>query len=154
MELLSYLLGKKSSSGGGGTPTKYAPRRISFYYYYGNDLTYEVENLDTKNITEMDYMFYYCANITSLDLSNFDTSKLTNIDYIFNRCKKLMFIDMRTFDFTKIESFTNMVSTTSGNGPANDCLIIVKDDTAKTVITTNFSRLTNVKTVTEYEASL
>lgn len=177
MELLSYLLGKKSS-GGGGTPTKYSPRAISFYYYTGTELDYEIENLDTKNMTSMEVMFDFCSNLTSLDLSTFDTSnvtsmahmfdscsnltsldlstfdtsKLTNIDYMFNKCKKLTFIDIRTFDFTTITSYTNMVGTASNNGPANDCLIIVKDDTAKTAITTTFSRLTNVKTVAEYES--
>ena len=176
MELLSYLLGKKSS-GGGGT-SKYAPRAISFYYYTGTDLDYEIENLDTKNLTSMEvmfsncnkltsldlsnfdtsnvttmaYMFDTCSNLTSLDLSTFDTSKLTTIDYMFNKCRKLTFIDIRTFDFTKITSYTNMVGTAANNGPANDCLIIVKDDTAKTAITTAFSRLTNVKTVAEYES--
>ena len=101
----------------------------------------------------MAHMFDSCSNLTSLDLSTFDTSELTRIDYMFNKCRKLMFIDIRTFDFTKITSYINMVGTAANNGPPNNCLIIVKDDTAKTAITTNFSRLTNVKTVAEYESN-
>ena len=34
------------------------------------------------------------------------------------------------------------------------CLIIVKDDTQRTWITSKFSKLTNIKTIAEYEASL
>lgn len=178
MEVLDYLLGKKSS-GGGGTPTKYAPRQIAFYYYPGDDLTYETTNLDTKNITDMGNMFYQCSNVTSLDLSgfntsnvttmahmfytcskitrldlsNFDTSKLTNTSYLFYKCRALTFLDIRNFDFTNVTTYNDMFGSSNSTGPANNCLIIVKDDTAKTWITTNFSRLTNVKTVAEYESN-
>ena len=51
---------------------------------------------------------------------------------------------MRNFDFTNVASYSTMFY----NVPT-DCLIIVKDDTAKTWITSKFTTLTNVKTVAE-----
>jgi len=45
-----------------------------------------------------------------------------------------------------------MFGSSASNGVPDNCLIIVKDETAKQWITSKFSRLTNVKTIVEYEA--
>ena len=66
----------------------------------------------------------------------------------FYNCKKLTRLDIRNFDFTNVTSYSSMF----GIVPT-DCLIIVKDDTAKTWITEKFTTLTNVKTVAELEAA-
>ena len=117
-----------------------------FGHYKGSSL--DVSNLDISQVTNMKYMFYFCSELTSLDLSSFNTSKVTNMRDCFYNCKKLTRLDIRNFDFTNVTSYSSMF----GIVPT-DCLIIVKDDTAKTWITEKFTTLTNVKTVAELEAA-
>ena len=74
-------------------------------------------------------MFYNCSSLTKLDIRNFDFSNIS-IDQYQTNYKNAFY------------------------GIPNDCLIIVKDDTQRTWITSKFSNLTNIKTIAEYEASL
>lgn len=106
------------------------------------------------NLTTMEGMFSTCMALQVLDLSLFDTSSVTNMASCFNFCVSLRKLDIRNMVFTNVTSYSSMFGTSASDGPANDCLIIVKDNTAKTWIRNKFSRLTNVKTVSEYEASL
>ena len=179
MDILSYTLGKKA---GGG---KYAPRKIIFSTqnnkFYGTELNYEIQNLDTSNIEMFSAMFYDCENLLSLDLSNFDVSKGTNFSMMFYNCKKLTSLDLSNFNidgdynlsymfsgcsslqhldvrniiFSSITTASYYMNLFGTNHPdyqvPSDCEIIVKDATEKAWINTNFSRLTNVKTVAEYE---
>jgi len=109
----------------------------------------DLSSFNTSNVTSMASMFNGCTSLTHLDLSNFNTSNVTNMYYMFNNCTKLTSLDIRNFDFTKVTNYSGMFgSGTTTYIPAN-CLIIVKDDTAKEWITSKFSRLTNVKTVAE-----
>lgn len=112
----------------------------------------DVSSFDTKNVTTMYQMFSNCWALSSLDLSNFETNALTNTTSMFNTCKALTHIDMRKFDFTGLTNYTSMFGATSSAGVPDYCEIIVADATQKAWINTNFSRLTNVKTVAEYEA--
>ena len=103
-----------------------------------------LSSFDTSNTRCMQYTFESCQSLTSLDLSNFNTSKVYTMDYLFDGCRSLKNLDIRNFDFTKVTSYTDMFRYVP-----TDCLIIVKDDTAKTWITSKFTTLTNVKTVAE-----
>ena len=127
-------------------------------FYYTSRLTtiLGLTSFDTSNVTSMRSMFNgdrVKNDITSLDLSSFTASENGVTTYtMFNNCTNLQHLDMRKFDFTRITTFTNMFgSAASRRVPAN-CEIIVKDNTQKQWIATNFSWLTNVKTVAEYEA--
>lgn len=159
-------------SGGG----KFKPKYLSFYYTQAEDLSYELSNLDTSEMVTMEYMFgntklktldvrhfntskvkkmtnmFYCNSIGSisvpeLDLSSFDTSNVTNMSSMFRNLSKTTKIDIRNFTFDNVTSYSNMF----GNVKSS-CLIIVKGDTEKEWITSKFTKLTNVKTVAEYEA--
>lgn len=109
-----------------------------------NYISINVSSFDTSQVQNMERMFGGCSGLTSLDLSNFITSKVTDVSQLFLSCRKLTRLDIRNFDFTNVTSYSNMFY----NVPTN-CLIIVKDDTAKTWITEKFTTLTNVKTVAE-----
>ena len=102
--------------------------------------------LNTSVPTYQSDMFYGCSNLTSLNLSNFNVGKNSYTQNMFRACSSLTNLDIRNFDFAKVTSYNNMF-----NGVPTDCLIIVKDDTAKTWITSKFTNLTNVKTVAELE---
>ena len=123
---------------------------MSYMFTDCNSLTsLDVSSFNTSKVTTMSYMFQYCRNLMTLDLSNFNTGNLKYMTYMFNGCKSLTHLDMRNFDFTKVTSYSNMFGSSGAYGVPNNCEIIVKDDTAKTWITSKFSRLTNVKTVAE-----
>jgi surface protein len=106
----------------------------------------DVSNFNTSNVTNMSYMFCTCSGLTNLDLSNFITSNVTNMSAMFRYCKSLTNLDIRKFGFTKVTNYSGMFDEVP-----IDCLIIVKDETAKEWITSKFTTLTNVKTVAELE---
>lgn len=122
--------------------------------FYGctNLQTINFAGFNTEKVTDMGSMFYNCNKLATLDLSSFNTPLLTKASSMFSSCRLLTKIDMRNFIFSGLTSFTNMFGSSASNGVPNNCEIIVKDDTEKSWITTNFSRLTNVKTVVEYGA--
>lgn len=126
------------------------------YGMFANCSRLESVNLsgfDTKKNEWTEKMFYSCRSLTTLDLSSFETPALTHANQMFSSCTNLAHIDMRKFDFTNITSYTGMFGSNASSGVPNDCEIIVADATQKQWINTNFSRLTNVKTVAEYEGS-
>lgn len=108
--------------------------------------TLKLGNINITSATNMSGMFYCCYALTELDLSKWETTKATNMGTMFASCRALTKLDIRNFTFDKVTSYNNMFK----DVPV-DCLIIVKDDTAKEWITSKFSTLTNVKTVAELE---
>ena len=104
--------------------------------------TLDLSNFDTSNVTNISSMFASSA-ATTIDLSNFDISKAISTISMFEN-SKVTTLDIRNFDFTNVAYYNDMFRNVSTN-----CLIIVKDDTAKEWITSKFTTLTNVKTVAE-----
>ena len=109
----------------------------------------DLSSFNTIKVTTMSQMFLRCSQLTMLDLSNFNTSNVTGMTSMFQYCTHLTHLDIRNFDFTKVKYYSNMFGSSASAGVPDNCEIIVKDDTAKTWITSKFSRLTNVKTVAE-----
>ena len=105
-----------------------------------------LQNLDTSKVTNMNSMFSACLKLNKLDLSNCNTSTVTNMTYMFYNCKALTELDIRLFSFSNVKNYSDMFY----NVPVG-CLIIVKDDTAKSWVLARRSDLTNVKTVAELE---
>lgn len=100
----------------------------------------------TNEITSIYQMFRLCSKLKKIDASNWNGTNLKNISQAFYNCTDLEYLDLRTIDFSKVTNFSSAFSSVPTN-----CLIIVKDQTAKDWFTTNFSTLTNVQTVEEYE---
>lgn len=92
----------------GSLNTKYSPKYISFYIYSGDELDYEVSNLDTSKITNMSNMFYNCMLLTNLDLSNFDTTNVTNMNQMFNRNESLTSVNVSGFNTNNVTNMGNM----------------------------------------------
>ena len=112
-----------------------------------------MENLINTNILQVGGFFQNCSSLTELNLQGWNTSNVENTVNMFYGCTQLMKIDMRDCEFTNVTDSTSMFGYQSTNYVPSNCLIIVKDATQKQWITSRFSRLTNVKTVAEYEAS-
>ena len=98
-------------------------------------------------------MFRDCSSLTELDLSNFKVDTyIYNTSNMFSGCTNLTKIDIRGLNLSSVFTISNMFGSDASSGVPDNCEIIVKDNASKTTITNNFSRLTNVKTVAEYEA--
>lgn len=105
-------------------------------------------NFDTSKVTSMMSMFKGCSSLTELDLSNFDTSKVTNMASMFYNCTSLKKLDIRNFVMNQITNsnyYKDMFT-----GVPSDCLIIVKNSTQKSWITSKFSSLKNVQLVSSF----
>lgn len=98
-------------------------------------------------------LFNGCSSLVSVDLSMFSFANSLSLraNKMFNGCTNLTHIDLRNMLFTKVTQYTDMFGSSASTGVPDNCEIIVQDDTQKTWITSKFSRLTNVKTVAEYE---
>lgn len=106
-----------------------------------------------KNRLTAQATFAYTTNLKTIDISGIEFSNSTcYAPFMFYSATSLQKIDMRNIDTSKFDYWNQMFGTSASNGPPDDCLIIVGTDNDKTWFSTNFPRLTNVKTVAEYEA--
>lgn len=105
------------------------------------------------NVSTFRQAFQECRNLEEINISNIVSVTSGNMYATFYICTSLMKIDMRNLIVHTLSDYGAMFGYDATSGPPDDCLIIVKDNTEKAWINTNFSRLTNVKTVAEYEAS-
>ena len=64
-----------------------------------------LENLNTSDVTSMDYMFYKCEQLRALDLSGFNTEKVEDMRDMFSNCKNLETLNLSSF---KTNNLTNM----------------------------------------------
>ena len=48
-----------------------------------------MENLNTADVTSMDYMFEACNALKTIDVNSFDISKVTKMDFMFGDCYEL-----------------------------------------------------------------
>lgn len=102
--------------------------------------TINVSSWKTKNVETMNGMFSGRNALTSLDLSSFDTSNVTNMSDMFHDCDRLTYLDISGFDFKNVTNSHDMF-----NGVPANCLIYVKDQTARNFVLGVRSDLTNVQ---------
>ena len=69
-----------------------------------------LENLNTANVTDMNYMFSGCSALTSLNLKNFNTENVTDMYNMFDGCSDLTSLDLTNFNTTKVTNMSNMFS--------------------------------------------
>lgn len=134
MDILSYLLGKKSSGGGGGGLSEYLndaiTRNYTIYSFLkkeppidvvvANNVTSLVglfANLQQSilprvvcndNITNMAQMYASNQTIKKIDLSGLDTSNVTDMSGMFNMCQSIEEIDFSNFDTSKVTNMSQM----------------------------------------------
>ncbi len=115
--------------------------------------TIDLTDMVGTKVTNASYMFNNDVLVTSIKLTNFNPTGSINASSMFTGCRALQFLDIRSFDLTKVSNSKYMFGyTVSDYLPAN-CLIIVKDQTSKDWMNTNWNYLTNVQTAAEYEAN-
>jgi len=109
--------------------------------------TINLESLNMTNIERVNNAFTQCTNLKEIIFGNQTIGKIISASQWFAGCSSLERLDARGVDFTNITTFVYAF-----NSVPETCEIIVKDQTQKDWFATNFSNLTNVKTVAEYEA--
>ena len=118
-------------------------------------LDIDLSKWTNKVCTTLKSMFYNSAKLKRFDLRGFTPVEGADTSYMFYGCTSAEYIDIRNFDLTSEANTTTSMfgsaSTASSKIPEN-CLIICKDDTQKEFITTNYNWLTNIKTLSEYQA--
>ena len=62
--------------------------------------TMNLKNFNASSVTIIDYMFDGCYSLASLDVSNFNTINVTSMRKTFRNCNKLTELDLRAFDTT------------------------------------------------------
>ena len=78
----------------------------NFNYNYFDNLIFK--DVDTSNVTDMNYMFSDCWSLTSLDVSKFDTSNVTNMGYMFSNCRSITSLDLSKFDTSNVTDMSGM----------------------------------------------
>jgi surface protein len=71
-------------------------------------------NLNTSEVTNMDYMFYSCSSLTNLDLSHFNTTKVTSMVAMFSGSESLTSLDLSSFNTSQVTNMHDMFYRCSG----------------------------------------
>ena len=74
----------------------------------------DVNNFDTKNVTNMDHMFFLCSALSDLDVSSFDTSNVANMSSMFCYCNGLTNLVVNHFDTSNVTDMSYMFNSCSG----------------------------------------
>lgn len=88
------------------TDEKYTPRYIRFQGYKGDELNYELKNIDFSNLTSFAYMFNSCSNMTSIDLTKYNIPAVESFEYAFYNCYHLTELKFGDVDASKIKSMS------------------------------------------------
>lgn len=88
----------------------YKPASLSKFFNSFRELVEisGMENLNTENVTEMQYMFNACAKLASLDLSSFNTAKVTTMSCMFDGCESLKSLDLSSFNTQNVTDMHRM----------------------------------------------
>ena len=73
-----------------------------------------IENLNTENVTNMEFMFTLCSSLTSLDVTHFNTGNVTSMADMFSTCPKLAELDVTHFNTEKVTSMNGMFRSCKG----------------------------------------
>ena len=115
-----------------GVATPYSPKYLRFQNYEGTDLSYELENLDTSNMTSFYFLFSNCSYVKSLDVAHFNTSNVKDFTYLFNNCNQAKINISKDWDTSKVTTMQNAF---------NSCRVITELDLSNW----NTSNVTNIE---------
>ena len=104
----------------------------------------DINNFDTSQVADFEYMFYHCDSLTSLDLTNMNTLNNTSVFSMFSSCKLLSTITFGNNFYIKPYS-----QYTTGESVANStCSFGSGKNTSNNIIVSSnreFSELTNAQ---------
>ena len=68
----------------------------------------DLSSFDTSQVTSMINMFYECNSLTNLDVNNWNTSQVTDMRGMFGECNSLTTLNLSSFDTKQVTSMLNM----------------------------------------------
>lgn len=82
---------------------KISPMSTACWFYQCDNLerVENIQNLDTSNVTNMNWMFSMCKSLTALDVSHFDTANVTSMRAMFYHCP-FTTLDVSHWDTAKV----------------------------------------------------
>lgn len=114
----------------------------SMFQYCSNLEEIDMSSLGiTANNTYINNMFFNCSKLKKVNLSNFAPTSIGSSGYMFSGCGFLEELDISSMNFSNIGQWTSGMF----SGVPDNCLILVKDQTAVDWFTTNWPNLTNVQ---------
>ena len=69
---------------------------------------YDIDYLNTSEVTDMSRMFSDCESLEELDLRTFNTSKVTNMSAMFSECTHLESLDVSTWNTYNVTDMSEM----------------------------------------------
>ena len=106
---VSYILSKVTSiTGLDNLPTKNVTNMHSMFVGLESLKSLNLSSFNTANVEDMGEMFSMCKSLTSLDLSSFNTAKVTSMAYMFYDCRLLTSLDLTSFNTAKVTSMLSM----------------------------------------------
>ena len=82
--------------------------RSLFIGFIGLTTINGLDNLNTANVQDMEYMFADCSSLTSLDLSSWNTASLTTMSNMFAYCSKLTTLDLSSWNTENVEMTSSL----------------------------------------------
>ena len=79
-------------------------------FAYGNIISIDKWNIDTSNVTRIDFMFKECKKLKQVDLRGFNTSNVTSMAYLFTNCTSLVSVDLRGLNTSNVTSMEELFS--------------------------------------------
>lgn len=121
--------------------------RMDYMFANCTKLTNSITNLsslDTHNVKNIEGMFKGCTSIPSIDLSNFNTQNVTNMSYMFSGCSALTSLDLSKFNTANVTNMSRLFE----NCSSLDSLNLSSFNTAKlTTAPSMFNGCSNLKTI-------
>ena len=74
----------------------------------GCEESMNLNEVNTKRMTDMSHMFGGCHHLTELNLSNFDTSNVTNMSSMFYLCYELIELNLNNFNTSNVTDMGSM----------------------------------------------
>ncbi|MBP5366049.1 MAG: BspA family leucine-rich repeat surface protein, partial [Bacteroidales bacterium] len=68
----------------------------------------DIANLNTSNVTTMEYMFRGCKSLTNIDVSNFNTANVTKMNSMFDACSSITKLNLSKFNTAKVTNMAGM----------------------------------------------
>ena len=89
-----------------------SPFTATRFWFQGfeNCTSFDLSNLTTNTIQNMQAMFEDCRVVESIDFSMVDTSKIGNFNFVFANCYKLKTVDLSNNNFSKARTFEGTFS--------------------------------------------
>ena len=93
--------------------------------------SFDATHLNTKNVTSMNYTFYQFERVEDFDATHLDTKNVTSMKYAFADMKTLTYLDLSKLNTSKVTDMEGMVQNFSTAGMNERTLLINGIDTSK-----------------------